>query len=535
MLRKYIKKKRLQKLRNQLKGARKLRNELKPFFVFNICSDLTKVDLGLNKSDFPKSLIGDYADIGEVLLRQLLLERNTVLCSAIMQSIGGSSSFKYPLPGKWMKHISDNGILVSLFLSQLYLLFSSIKKILFGFVRFSIYLLQRINTINQSSAYVAFLGLQQNNLPESENKNSYDIISWYNKSNIKKKNIKIILAQAKVKNDYNAPEYLIVSRLTFPRINNLKRYLFFFLKGIRALFVAIIGVLQGKWWYGYLYNESIHLHYCQAIQRESLAENYFFNNSNWFYKPLWTYDVEKRDSIVTLYHYSTNYTNQLFSEFIDIDIKDIYGIEIMKWKNIIVWDKDQMDFLKKYAPIAHYTIVGSLDFSDCDKLLPIPKQGYNIAIFDVASRRTILYTSLGQALEPYYFTELGLQFFADIKLIMNDSNINLLWKSKRHVSRESVSSGYITKRDAIINNSFIIVDSEISARRLIEKCDAVISMPFTSTAIIAKKLGKPSVYYDALSLIQSNESHGIPVLKNKNELENWFNSLNNYKAVSTNA
>ena len=48
-------------------------------------------------------------------------------------------------------------------------------------------------------------------------------------------------------------------------------------------------------------------------------------------------------------------------------------------------------------------------------------------------------------------------------------------------------------------------------------CDLVISMPFTSTAIIAKELGKPSIFYDASASIEKNESHGIPVLKNKEE------------------
>jgi polysaccharide biosynthesis PFTS motif protein len=58
-------------------------------------------------------------------------------------------------------------------------------------------------------------------------------------------------------------------------------------------------------------------------------------------------------------------------------------------------------------------------------------------------------------------------------------------------------------------------------------------MPFTSTAIIAKELGKPSIFYDASASIEKNESHGIPVLKNKEELKNWYRSLNIDKVVSS--
>ena len=51
----------------------------------------------------------------------------------------------------------------------------------------------------------------------------------------------------------------------------------------------------GRWWYGYLYRESISLHYTSLISNDSLAEDYYFHNSGWFFKPLWTYEVEKKD------------------------------------------------------------------------------------------------------------------------------------------------------------------------------------------------------------------------------------------------
>ena len=77
-----------------------------------------------------------------------------------------------------------------------------------------------------------------------------------------------------------------------------------------------------------------------------------------------------------------------------------------------------------------------------------------------------------------------------------------------------------------MKNKIESVDTNISAARLIEYCDAVISMPFTSTAIIGKELGKPSIYYDAFGMIKQQKYHGIPVLKTKNDLKSWYNSLN---------
>jgi polysaccharide biosynthesis PFTS motif protein len=53
-------------------------------------------------------------------------------------------------------------------------------------------------------------------------------------------------------------------------------------------------------------------------------------------------------------------------------------------------------------------------------------------------------------------------------------------------------------------------------------------MPFTSTALIAKYEGKPSIYYDPSGIIQKNDraAHGIPVLVNIDELQQWVEGIN---------
>jgi polysaccharide biosynthesis PFTS motif protein len=49
-------------------------------------------------------------------------------------------------------------------------------------------------------------------------------------------------------------------------------------------------------------------------------------------------------------------------------------------------------------------------------------------------------------------------------------------------------------------------------------------MPFTSTAIIAANLGKPTIFYDPTNKIDNNDraAHGIRVISDKVELENWI-------------
>ena len=49
-------------------------------------------------------------------------------------------------------------------------------------------------------------------------------------------------------------------------------------------------------------------------------------------------------------------------------------------------------------------------------------------------------------------------------------------------------------------------------------------MPFTSTALIAKEMGKPTAYYDPLGLLQKDDraAHGIDILSGMDELEGWL-------------
>jgi polysaccharide biosynthesis PFTS motif protein len=71
------------------------------------------------------------------------------------------------------------------------------------------------------------------------------------------------------------------------------------------------------------------------------------------------------------------------------------------------------------------------------------------------------------------------------------------------------------------------VHPDSDATKLIQKTAATISIPFTSTALIAKSEGKPSVYYDPSGVVQKDDraAHGIPVLSSIDELEAWVKTL----------
>jgi len=126
----------------------------------------------------------------------------------------------------------------------------------------------------------------------------------------------------------------------------------------------------------------------------------------------------------------------------------------------------------------------------------------------------------------YYNYNVVNQFLSDVQLVLNKNNIGMVHKSKR--TKKFEHKRYVRRiRQLSKELNFIKIYPDVDALQVIQKTKACISMPFTSTAIIAKQEGKPSAYYDPSGTIQKDDraAHDIPVLSGINELEDWVKSL----------
>ena len=439
-----------------------------------------------------------------------------------MRSIGSGKPISTALPPIWIDHLVSNGVECNRFQCMALLYLTAIRQMAIGVVKYLFLAVQIKNPKYPNCPYVVFLNLNQKNMPIFGEKKSYNIISWYKESKIRKSYINKIWAQAKVNSEYTAPDDLIVSHFFFPRFSRFRDCLNYYFKTILALFTATIGVLSGKWWYGFNFSEAIYLHYATLLNREILAEEYFFHASSWYHKPMWTYEIEKKSSLITQYHYSTN--------TIEIDYTDHKSSNLWKltklWDRYIVWDKEQENYFKQFCPNASFTIVNYIDFSG-SSLNFSPKGKKILSVFDVTPFRESFFTSLGHSISPYYSDELFITFFEDIIGVFGNGSWEILWKPKRTflIPSNYISKKYQRNKSNFAEKYLTQVDPDIAARSLIEVSDAVISMPFSSPAIIAKIKGIPSIYYDASGLVRNKEHHGLPLLKSKNKLEEWAQSL----------
>ena len=271
----------------------------------------------------------------------------------------------------------------------------------------------------------------------------------------------------------------------------------------------------------------------RLLDSQLLAKEYMFHNSDWIYRPLWTYEAGVKGSKLSFYFYSTNW--ELFQRStMPADL--VYGWQANNWPRYLVWDAYQADFIQRaVGETAEIEQVGPIWFSTSDKEMPkLP--GQCIAVFDVTPVRASFYRILGLDFE-YYTPEVSLSFLQDILEISEKSGHAMLWKRKRNIGSRAHPK-YRHFADKLMDFPNVIgVEPEMSAIRVIEASSLVISMPYTSTALIAREFDTPSCYYDPTGLLYKNAraAHGIKILSGLEELANWVMAMSETHHVSPKA
>ena len=488
----------------------------------NVLSNLSEIPLDLPIYGLPKTLIGVHETKGEMLIRQILLKNYYKMASKLIQCIGNGRSFVGPLPTSWINSLQSSGVNVDPYKSKLSLYQYSIFCLGKGVVK-SILMFLRFKRQNEyNKPYVVFLNLSKYNIPQIASNKSYDIVTWYKESIVFDSSVEEIWAQVVDSESTSATKNLILCKSIFPKLKGPYQYALFLLKTVFAFMVALFGIIRGKWWYGLLYDESVYANYICLVERESLAREYLFHNSYWLHKPLWVYEVEKRGSMGTLYFYSTNVEP---IEYGGHKRAITHGMKIMQWEKYWVWDDQQKEYLQGLGHNKEYCVVGPIDFSDNGKTIIDNSDIFKIAVFDITPKRPTDHTKFGWAEPPYYSDKLMIQFLSDIGTVFANKSVQLMYKEKRTVDQVIFSKGTRKSRNIILKDYYKMVDPGISAKRLIEHCDAVISMPFTATSLIGINLGKPTAFYDPSATIHRNKSHEISVIKTFDQLKSWCDLL----------
>jgi polysaccharide biosynthesis PFTS motif protein len=289
------------------------------------------------------------------------------------------------------------------------------------------------------------------------------------------------------------------------------------------LITSIFLLISGKWWNVLLLRDSIFSKIIDLNKGKGIAVQYLFHNSNWIYRPLWTYTAEKYNSKIYFYFYSTNIER---FKTASNNNKIVNSWNIVTWPNFLVWDEYQVDFVSKISKFPINTkIVGPIYFVFSEKI-KITLTQKSIAVFDVQPVRSTYYESLGLD-QDYYVPEVANVFLSDVFESVSSLNFPIAFKRKRNIGKLAHYK-YINEINRISKKyDFLNIDPSIPAELIIANAKAVISMPFTSTALVGKQLGKPSVFYDPSGLVLKDDpaAHGILVINNKADLMDWLNKI----------
>jgi polysaccharide biosynthesis PFTS motif protein len=118
-------------------------------------------------------------------------------------------------------------------------------------------------------------------------------------------------------------------------------------------------------------------------------------------------------------------------------------------------------------------------------------------------------------------------FLIDISDAVADRGLVMAHKPKRTVGR-LLHRGYARLLEQLREEAHVFhVHPDTSAAVLVSQCIAVISAPFTSTALIAREMGIPSAFYDPLGIIQKDDrgARGLPIVTGRDELREWLRNL----------
>lgn len=520
------------RLRDVIRGYRVLKRNGNLVLIADIQSALTEAPLGLEPRVFASSIFGAAIGAGELVVRQYLLLRigGLSLNAALLRVMASpGKKLAFPMPAQWRTVLEKHGFKLSHWrcdlLWQLYI-FAAWG---YGVVQIGRVLLSPITSRSDQALpcerHVYFVGLSRSNLPNREcGVSSHDIVSWYLQWGGRDQQI------ASVRHSVPGSSVLQIGGVSvraqsgvLPPLSGVRPVLCYMAWGVMAALTALVSLLRGRWWDALLINQAALRAQVAVSSVASLAREYFFHNSGWLYRPLWTYELDSKQSRATLYFYSTNCerfkTSQGYAA-------PYYGYSAMNWPHYLVWDRHQADFVRRVAGVASkVSEVGPIWFSSNSQTLPTEEVGY-IALFDVTPCRFSRFCELGPDNE-FYTPAVANAVVRDVVAVARQCGARILWKRKRNVGRAAHPTYRRVVESLDQDATVLLLDTEISVIRVIKACRAVISVPFTSTALIAKSLGIPSVYYDPSGIVQRDDraAHGIEILIGRSELEHWIRNL----------
>lgn len=433
-----------------------------------------------------------------------------------------NSKVIFPLPGKWQKSLDENGTKISkTFSSILYcflLLYSFSQGIYFFFKIIVKYINYNFFKKTQISfkEFTIFRNISTNRI-NINSKTQYNLIKWYKEKIDNNANIILFSNLNKNKQYNNKLAEANDDLFLFYKDFNIYKFIFLFfqlLLEFRRVSLIEYNLL--------LFKDLIELNFYKSLKINKINKVLFVWTNN-IYKPLWIYELENKDTEVNIFF------NGCLNEIrLDSNLKldhDHEGLKNMTWSNYFTWDETNSKFLiQKIETRINVQITGPNYFSDNDKNFEFPKK--SIVVFGYENHKRNIGINTITDYE-YCNKDFLKRFYDDIYDVAIKNDFNIVVKRKNQLNNLEIKKNKFFFNNFFLRPNVISIDPNISAFRIIEKSDIIISMPFTSTGLIGSMYDKKSIYYDPFKWIQKNDPSGsnLTLLSGKDELEKWLYNI----------
>lgn len=517
-------------MRQTLRGYRVLRGAGRINAISSLRRELTVASLGASGEVFSEMIFGSAHQAAEVIARQYLLYRlsGRSLSKALLMATGTGRPLIYPMPPVWQGIVRQHGFPVAQWRSTFLWIGYCFLLVGLAVRRVGVSLLEsRHGCEVPDEPRAHFMDLGASGVPADKAQYRNSILGWFLSWGGRPAKVTVATHDLHDRAPVRMDDGVIVAPCPALPAMDWRTKFGFLQWAVQAIVVSLYGMCRGNAWNALVLNQAVDREKARRLPGDALADIYLFHNSNWIYRPLWTYEAERRKSEVIFYFYSTNCEAfKLPDGYPPI----LYGWEGMTWPRYLVWDHYQRDFVQRAVGercVPRIDVVGPLPFDGhLPLLLDQRVDRVRVAVFDVQPMRDAVYQLVGAPFE-YYVPCVALAFLMDIAHAGKDTGVELVWKKKRNLGRNAHPRYRSFLQMDPRASRFLPVDPDVSAADLIAASDAVISMPFTSTAHIAMAAGKPSVYYDPSGDVMADDraAHGVPVLQGRDQLVEWLRRI----------
>jgi len=527
------------KLRILLRAYRKLKVQGKMSQLHDLKGILADEKFDQINKQASKTLFGASSKNASLVVRQytfnqLILKHRKFwnFNEAILYSLGSGKPVRCPIPKNFQDKLKEKGYKVDTISCNFQFFILLLVYFCFGIYR-AFGLIKASKIMNQKSSsklplpFAYFHQLSLGNIPYKSDKFfSQTIITWYAQWQGRSESIKSLhhdvnVISEKELDDFSV-KYIPITKLNIENTKTLIRFSWWVIK---ALLICIKNLFLLRWWTFLLFEQFVQAAIFRYVEDSKIAKDYLLPHNGVFYRPIWTYEAEKRYARIILYFYSTNNEQP---KNIDGYIGPGLAWKLSNWPIVLVWNKYQEDFIKRsFFSYRIIEIVGPIWFTSY-KNKSIKNNFSNKISAGIFDSQPFRLSKLVYGAPPHVYSDskIAIQFLKDTHKVLTENSVVTLHKRKRDIGK-NLDPKYRAVLKTFSGELQQSIDPAVNASDMIDIVDFVICMPFTSAAVLALEQKKPIIYYDPFGDIQKNDraAHGIKIIIGIEELQFWVKDV----------